>query len=159
MGRGVRFHFELTEEDRQQIEGLLGSGMQSVRTVVRALVLRQLDQGRSTAEIGAGLSLSAKTVWLTGKRYQGGGLQRALFDAPRPGKAPALDQRQRQHVVALVCSPPPPGRARWTARLLAEESVRRKIVPAIGREAIRVLLESHDLKPWREKNVVRGQAR
>jgi hypothetical protein len=28
----------------------------------------------------------------------------------------------------------------------------------VGRETIRVLLESHDLKPWREKNVVRGEA-
>ena len=159
MGRGVRFRLELTKKDRQQIEELLGSGMQSVRSVVRALVLRQLDQGRSTAEIGAGVSLSAKTVWLTGKRYQQGGLERALFDAPRPGKTPALDQAQRQQVVALVCSPPPAGRARWTVRLLAEESVRRNIVPAIGREAIRVLLESHDLKPWRKKNVVCRQAR
>ena len=31
-----------------------------------------------------------------------------------------------------------------------EKSVRRNIVPAIGREAVRVLLESHDLKPWRK---------
>ena len=159
MGRGVPFRLELTKKDRQHIEELLGSSMQSVRTVMRALVLRQLDQGRSTTAIGAGVSLSAKTVWLTGRRYQEGGLERALFDAPRPGKTPALDQAQRQQVVALVCSPPPTGRARWTVRLLAEESVRRNIVPAIGREAIRVLLESHDLKPWREKNVVCRQAR
>jgi hypothetical protein len=33
--------------------------------------------------------------------------------------------------------------------------VRRKIVPSIGRETIRMLLESHDLKPWREKVVSR----
>jgi hypothetical protein len=42
--------------------------------------------------------------------------------------------------------------------LLAEEAVKRKLVPGIGRETIRILLESHDLKLWREKNVVRGQA-
>jgi hypothetical protein len=27
-----------------------------------------------------------------------------------------------------------------------------------GRETIRILLQSHDLKPWRKKNVVRGRA-
>jgi putative transposase len=48
--------------------------------------------------------------------------------------------------------------ARWTVRLLTEEAIRRKLVPQVGRETIRVLLESHDLKPWREKNVVRGEA-
>jgi hypothetical protein len=56
----------------------------------------------------------------------------------------------------MVCGKPPEGRARWTVRLVAEEAVKRKLVPRAGRETIRVLLESHDLKPWREKNVVRG---
>jgi hypothetical protein len=42
-------------------------------------------------------------------------------------------------------------------RLIAEEAVKRKLVPGVGRETIRILLLSHDLKPWREKNVVRGR--
>jgi hypothetical protein len=41
-------------------------------------------------------------------------------------------------------------------RLVAEEAVKRKLVPRVGRETIRILLLSHDLKPWREKNVGRG---
>jgi hypothetical protein len=41
-------------------------------------------------------------------------------------------------------------------RLIAEEAVKRKLAPKVGRETIRILLQSHDLKPWREKNVVRG---
>jgi hypothetical protein len=57
----------------------------------------------------------------------------------------------------MVCSEPPEGCARWTVRLIAQEAVKRRLVPKVGRETIRVLLESHDLKPWREKNVVRGQ--
>jgi hypothetical protein len=45
-------------------------------------------------------------------------------------------------------------------RLITEESTKRKLVKRIGRETIRLLLESHDLKPWREKNVVhRGDNR
>jgi len=44
-------------------------------------------------------------------------------------------------------------------RLVAEEAVKRKLVPRVGRETIRVLLLHHDLKPWREKNVVRGRSR
>ena len=107
---------------------------------------------------GLGLGLSAKAVWQIAKRYQQGGLDRALFDGARPGKALALDQEQRQRIIAVACSPPPEGRARWTVRLLTEEVIRRKLVPRVGREKIRVLLESHDLKPWREKNVVRGEA-
>ncbi len=54
----------------------------------------------------------------------------------------------------MVCSDPPEGRARWTVRLVAEEAVKRRLVPRVGRETIRILLLNHDLKPWREKNVV-----
>jgi putative transposase len=156
MGRGVRLQIELKQRDRHQVAQLLSGGLQSVRTTLRALALRQMDQGLSTPAVGANLGLSAKAVWKIGRRYLDGGLDQALFDAPRPGKAPALDQQQQQRIIAVVCSPPPEGRARWTVRLLTEEMIKRKLVPKVGRETIRILLESHDLKPWREKNVVRG---
>src|SRR5664280_942301 len=42
-------------------------------------------------------------------------------------------------------------------RQIAEEAVKRKLVPNVGRETIRILLQSHDLKPWREKNVVHSR--
>ncbi len=157
MGRGKRLEIRLTPKDRQRLEQLVGSGLQAVRTVRRALALLQLDQGQSTPGVGSNLMLSAKAVWQIGKRYQEGGMERALFDAPRPGKAPALNQQQQQRIFAMVCSPPPEGHARWTVRLLTEEVVKRKLVPHVGRETIRVLLESHDLKPWRGKNVVCGE--
>jgi hypothetical protein len=37
------------------------------------------------------IRLAGKTVRQIGQRYQAGGLERALFDAPRPGSAPALN--------------------------------------------------------------------
>jgi hypothetical protein len=78
-------------------------------------------------------------------------LRRELPTLSCSRQAPALDQQQQQHIIAEVCSPPPEGRARWTVRLLTEEVIKRKLVPYVGRETIRVLLESHDLKPWRKK--------
>ena len=157
MSRGKPLEIELKPRDRQQIDLLLGGGVQAVRTTLRAMALRQMDQGQSTPIVGATLGLSAKAVWQIGKRYIDGGLERALFDAPRPGKAPILDLQQQQRIIALVCSPPPEGRARWTVRLLTEEVIKRKLVPRVGRERIRILLANHDLKPWRKKNVVRGK--
>ena len=82
-------------------------------------------------------------------------MEQALYDKQRPGAAPVLEEGQRQRIVAMVCSDPPEGYARWTVRLAAEEAVKRRLVPRIGRETIRLLLIHHDLKPWREKNVVR----
>jgi putative transposase len=109
MGRGVRFQIKLLVRDRRQLDELLSGGLQSVRTTLRALALRQMDQGQATPLVGRNLGLSAKAVWQIGKRYEQEGLERAVFDAARPGKAPALDQRQSQQIIAVVCSPPPEG--------------------------------------------------
>ena len=62
---------------------------------------------------------------------------------------------QSQWIIAMVCGLPPEGMARGSVRLIAEEAVRRRLAPQVGRETIRILLQSHELKPWREKNVVR----
>ena len=69
----------------------------------------------------------------------------------RPGAHEVLDDAQKQRIIAMVCSQAPEGRARWTVRLIVEEAVKRKLVPKVGRETIRVLLQNHELKPWREK--------
>jgi putative transposase len=120
-------------------------------------VLRQLDQGSSTVQAGAAVGISAKAAWQIGKHYLEGGLQRAIFDAPRPGQKPLLDAEQGQRIIAMVCGPPPEGCARWTVRLIAEEAVKRKLVGQVSPATVHILLRSHDLKPWREKNVVRGE--
>ena len=147
---------QLAKQEQQELRRVLRAGLQPVRTVLRALALRQLAEGQTVRQVAKNLALTPKTVWLTSQKYRQGGLERALYERSRPGKAALLDAQQRQRIVALVCGPPPEGGARWTVRLLTEEVVKRKLVPRVGRETIRVLLESHELKPWREKNEERG---
>jgi putative transposase len=105
------------------------------------------------------IPLTPQVIRKIGHRYQSGGLERALYEKQRPGAAEILDEGQKQRLIAMVCSSPPEGRARWTVRLVAEEAVKRRLVPRVGRETIRILLLSHDLKPWREKNVGSGRSR
>jgi len=124
--------------------------VERVRVVIRALALRQLAQGSTAPQVARALPLTAKAVRQIAHRYHNGGLDRALYDRERPGAKPLLDESQKQRVVAMVRGTPPDGRARWTVRLAAEEAVKRQLVPRAGRETIRLLLESHDLKPWRE---------
>ena len=134
---------------------MLRKGQCSARVLRRALILRKLDQGQPAAQTATHLGAGRSTVRAIARRFESEGLDSALYEKPRPGKPPALDVNQSQRIIAMVCSPPPEGRARWSVRLIAEEAVKRKLVPAVGRETIRVLLQNHDLKPWREKNVVR----
>jgi len=89
-------------------------------------------------------------------RYFAGGLKCALWDASRPGQARVFKGRKEQRLIAMLCGPSPLGCARWTIRLAADEAVARGIVPTAGRETVRVVMNNHALKPWREKNVVRS---
>ena len=132
-------------------------GVQPVRTVRRAYILRQLGQGKSCAQVAAQVGVAVSTVYQVRQRYKEEGLERALYDKARPGAKPLLSAWERQEVIAMVCGPPPAGQARWAIRLIAREAVKRGLVARVGRETIRVLLQNHDLQPWREKNVVRAR--
>lgn len=152
-----RLRVRLKKRDREKLGHVLGGGIQPVRTVLRALALTHLHAGKSASEVAAIVHLTPKAVREIGRRYEDAGFDQALYDRARPGAMPLLDDSQRQRIIAMVCSDPPEGRARWTVRLVAEEAVKRRLVPRVGREAIRILLLHHDLKPWREKNVVCGR--
>ena len=147
----------VTSKDQKELTRLLSGGVQQVRVVLRALVLRELAKGTSAPQIAGVVPLTPQAVRKVGHRYQQGGLESALYEKQRPGAAQVLDGSQKQRIIALVCSGPPEGHARWTVRLVAQEAVKRKLVPRVGRETIRILLLDHDLKPWRGKNVVRGR--
>ena len=146
-----RLHVRLPKRHRDKVDRLLRGGIQPVRVVLRALALAQLHEGKTVSEVAANVRLTPKAVREIGRRYEEAGLDRALWDQQRPGAVPLLEPSERQRVIAMVCSDPPQGQARWTVRLVAEEAVKRKLVPKVGRETIRVLLLHHDLKPWREK--------
>jgi transposase len=140
--------------DLAELGELLRGGVQQVRVVLRAMALRLLATGTTAPQVAQTVPLTAKAIREIAHRYNAGGLEAALYERPRPGAKPLLEPAQQQRIIAMVCSAPPEGRARWTVRLVAQEAVKRKLVPRVGRETIRMLLEHHDLKPWREKNVV-----
>ena len=148
--------FRLKAQDAKELESLLHGGVQQVRVVQRALALLRLHAGASAPEVAPLVRLTPQAIRKIAHRYRTGGLASALYERPRPGAAEVLAPAEKQRIVAMACSAPPAGTARWTVRLIAQEAVKRRLVPRVGRETIRVLLQSHDLKPWREKNVVRG---
>jgi transposase len=149
-----RVHVQLARKDRQQIAQMLSKGQESARVLRRASILRQLDDGQRVAQVATNAGVAGKTVRAIARRYEEEGLESALFEKARPGKQRVLDAGQSQRIIAMVCGQPPAGMARWSVRLIAEEAVKRKLAPQVGRETIRILLQSHELKPWREKKLV-----
>jgi transposase len=153
MGRPA-LKIDVARKDQQELRKLVKGGVQQVRVVLRALALLQLAEHASAPQIAKVVQLTPQAVRRLGHRYQRAGLDGALYERQRPGPEEVLDSGQKQRVIAMVCSDPPEGRSRWTVRLVAEEAVKRKLIPNVGRETIRILLQHHDLRPWRGKNVV-----
>ncbi len=124
----------------------------------RIRILELLDRGWNLTQTAAAVGTYAREVRRVGWRYLQRGLEAALSDDPRPKPDKLLDANQRAAIVAMVCGPPPEGHSRWTIVLTAQEARRRGVVGKVGRETIRRLFVSHELKPWREKNVVCAKA-
>lgn len=150
----VKISFKMKSEEKQTIRKLLSKGKESARVLRRAQVLKLFDKGFTSPKISVIVDMQAVSVRSIGRRYLEGGLDRALYDLPRPGKERLLSEKESSQIIALTCTDPPDGYARWTIELLTEKTIENGIVPTVGRETIRVLLKTHDLKPWREKNVV-----
>lgn len=148
--RTIRLH----ASQRKRLETLLRAGELSLREQTRARVLLLSDSGWKKRAITEACGASRATIGRVRRRFREGGIDRAIREEVRPGASSKLTASQQQRIVALVCTKPPDGSSRWTVRLLAEEAVRRGITESIGRESIRVILRDHDMKPWREKNVV-----
>ena len=83
-----------------------------------------------------------RTVERIRQRLVENGLADALIRRQnKRGYRRKLDGEGEARLIALACSDPPEGRARWTIRLLADKLVELEIVDSIGREAVRTTLK------------------
>ena len=99
--------------------------------------------------IAGALQVSGSTIYRTKRRFVADNLEGALSDEPRPGAERKLSTKETALLAATACSAPPPGRARWTLELLADEMVKLTDHDELSRETVRRRLAENHLKPWR----------
>ena len=150
--RTKKYPVALTSQERDSLKCLLRKGSQKARTIARARALLMVDKGTPDETIAAELAVCLKTVFNVRQRFHEGGVNRALYDAPRSGQPPALNGHEEAKVVAIACTTPPEGRNRWTLDLLTEKVCGD--IKEVGRSTLHHVLLRNELKPWREKNVV-----
>jgi hypothetical protein len=68
-------------------------------------------------------------------------LEAALNEKPRPGKPKTFTGKDQATLIALACSDPPEGRARWTLRLLADKMVESEFVDNISHKTVQKMLK------------------
>lgn len=142
-----RYKVELTEEERTKLDALTTKGSAKARRIKRALILLAADDGDADETIAGKVRVGTATVERVRKRFVLESLDVALSERQRPGKPRLLDGRQEAHVIALACSEPPAGRARWTLQLLADRLVELDIVESICDETVRQTLKRGTSSP------------
>lgn len=147
----------LSAKEKKLLKSIVTKGTHPARVFNRAQILLKADCGLKDEEIAVHLECTPQHVGRIRKRYCTVELEHALHDAPRSGKPRTFHKEEETRIVAIACTQAPEGRSHWTGKLLAEEAVKRGIVPKISKQKIWLILGKHDLKPWREKNVVHSK--
>ena len=147
----IRYRVTLTPEERQHLQGLTRGGTRAVRQIKRAQILLAADTQIPDERIAIDVGVGTATVYRTKQHFVEDGLPRALTEAPRPGAPRKLSAADEAHLVAVACSAPPAGRARWTLALLAGEVVRLTTHETLSGATVGRRLAAMKLKPWREK--------
>ena len=142
-----KYRVTLTDTERAYLETLTTSGKGAAQTHLVARILLKADQSAvgphwTDQAISTALDVSIPTIERVRCALVTHGLEAALHRRrPVTRRAHKLDGTQEAHLVALVCGPPPPGAARWTLTLLANQLVELKIVDSIAAETVRQTLK------------------
>jgi transposase len=126
----------LTGDQRQILRRFLRAGTHPARLLIRARILLRADADGPDAwtddEIAESLETSRMTVMRVRHQFAAEGLDATLHRKPPTGRQyRKLDGEQEARLIAVACSQPPDGRARWTMRLLADRLVELDVVESI----------------------------
>jgi hypothetical protein len=130
-----KYVVRLSDDEREQLAALIRKGSNPAHRLLKARILLKADvseagEGRSDNQIIDALATSASMVYRVRKQLVEEGFQAVLSRKPRatPAVPRIFDGEKEAKLIALACSEPPKGRARWTLRLLENKVVELNIV-------------------------------
>jgi hypothetical protein len=142
--RPKEFTVRLNVSDRAKLTKLVSSGSHPARMITRARVLLALDESQGDAPdrhvVADRVGTSESTVYLVAKAFtiHGGLVEDVIGRKKRetPPVEPKITGDVEARVIALACSQPPPGRQRWTLRLLEKHVVLTEGIPPMDHSTI-----------------------
>ncbi len=150
----IRYKVTLTKEERDELSFIIQKGKHRSQKVLNALILLNTDKGEfqenrsKNEDISNILKISMRKIDRIKKCFVEEGLDIALNGTKgKRAYAKKADGDFEAHLVALSCSEPPEGFARWSLRLLADKIVELNYVDKISYETIRRVLKKTKLNP------------
>jgi transposase len=146
-----KFPVILSDTERDDLKRLIATGTAPARKLTHARILLKADESAEGAgwvdeKVADAVEVSQPTVSRGRKQYFEEGLQAALNRRPPKREYHRkLDGEQEARLVALACSQPPEGHARWSLRMLADRLVELEIVEGISHQTVRRTLKKTNL--------------
>lgn len=143
-----RYKVTLLKAERDDLESITRKGSYQSQRVINALILLNCDEGEFNEHRSRGvdvahvLRISMRKVDRVKKRFVEEGLDAALGS----NQGQRVHERKADgdfeaHLLALSCSKPPQGFARWSLRLLADRAVELQYIDSVSHETIRRVLK------------------
>jgi transposase len=141
-----KYIVRLTDDERHQLVHLTKTGKTAAYKIKHAHILLQVDADGphwSDEHVAKAFRCHGNTVRNVRQRFVEQGLEAALARRPqaKPSRQRLLDGAKEAHVIALRCSQPPTGMAKWTLKLLADKLVALHVVETISYETVRQTLK------------------
>ena len=142
----------LTVQDRQALVRMTTTGVHPASKIMRARVLLALDTSIGQVDpervIAARLGVSSETLRLVAKRFveTGNDVHATIIRKQRehPPVASPVTGEVEARLIALACSQPPAGHARWSLRLLEKHVALVEDIPDLDHSTIGRVLKKRD---------------
>ena len=143
----------LTEKQRNEMEQFTKKGTHSVHLVKRARTILSLDQSNKKTHlritrISERIGISRQAIYdIRDDFLSASSIEQFLTRKKRetPPVEPKITGEVEARIIALACSKPPDGYARWTLRLLANKSVELGFVDSLSNVTVHSLLKKRNI--------------
>jgi hypothetical protein len=142
-----KYKVTLTESETEVLEEITKKGKRGAMIIRNAYILLNSNQSpggknQKDEDISAFLGITVRTVEKIREKFVLEGFETALYgkNSTRQYKI-KVDGDVEAHLVALSCSEPPKGFARWSLRMLSDKMVELKYIDNISHETVRSVLK------------------
>ncbi len=148
-----KYHIRLTTDEQQELKALVSRGRNAAYKQTHARILLMSDESRADGgmkdtDISGALGVGLSTVERIRRRCVEEGIESALNRRKQlRRRQKVLDGEGEARLVAIACSEPPSGRAKWTLKLLADRLVECEIVESVSTETVRRVLKKRTEGP------------
>jgi transposase len=148
----------LTDADRIYLESMTRARTMQAQIVSRAKILLLKASGESVDNIADKLDINRNSVLLCLKKYQEGGVENAMSDAPGRGRNPEISDDEKAWIIDVACRKPTDygyAAETWTQSRLTEhiqdtsESAGYTRLSTISKSSIQRILDEADIKPFK----------